>query len=424
MELRINPVKSLSGTAKAPPSKSYTHRAIIIASLAEGKSILKETLISEDTTASIDACRGIGAKIEIKGNEIIIRGNSGKIKAPDTVIDAGNSGTTIRIMTSVVSLCDRRVELTGDESIQKRPMQPLLDALEQLGAKTESRNGNPPVSVTGPIKGGICRIRGDISSQFISGLLIATPLAKSDTEIQITKELKSKPYIDLTLDVLENFKGKIEREDNKFFIRGNQGYTGKEYAIEGDYSSSAFILGAAALTDSNVVVKNLYKDSKQGDRRIIEILGMMGVDVAVQENSVTVKGDGKLNGIDIDLSDSPDLVPIVAVLGSLAKGKTLIRNVEHLRYKESDRLHAITAELKKMGAGIKEGRDNLKMEGAESLKGGKLNGWDDHRIVMSLAVAGLRADGETTIDAAESISVSFPNFVGIMRKLGTEISLE
>ncbi len=424
MELIVKPTSSISGRVKAPPSKSYTHRAIIIASLAEGKSTVTEPLISEDTKASIDACTAIGAEIEIENNKIIIKGNSGKIKVPDKVINTKNSGTTIRIMTAVAGLCDTKITLTGDESIQKRPMRPLLDALEQLGVKTESRNGNPPVSITGPILEGICRIRGDISSQFISGLLIATPLAKSDTEIQITTELKSKPYIDLTLDVLTNFNGRIGKEDNKFLISGNQKYKAKDYAVEGDYSSSAFILGAAALTDSEVIVENLFENSKQGDKEIIEILRRMGTDVIVKKSSITVKGNGKLKGIDVDLSNSPDLVPIVAVLGSLAEGKTQIRNVGHLRYKESDRLHAITVELKKMGAKVKEGKDSLEIEGVELLKGGKLNGWNDHRIVMALAVAGLKAKEETIIDSAESIPVSFPNFVEAMEKLGVKISLE
>lgn len=169
MELRIKPARYLSGTVKAPPSKSYTHRAIVIASLADGKSVINEALVSEDTKASIDASIAIGAGIRIEDDKIIVNGNSGKIRAPDRVIDTKNSGTTIRIMTSVVSLCDKKVTLTGDESIQKRPMQPLLDALEQLGVKTESRNGNPPVSVTGPMKGGICRIRGDISRNLSQG---------------------------------------------------------------------------------------------------------------------------------------------------------------------------------------------------------------------------------------------------------------
>ncbi|RLI85500.1 MAG: 3-phosphoshikimate 1-carboxyvinyltransferase [Candidatus Altiarchaeales archaeon] len=420
----VKPSIELRGTVTAPPSKSYTHRAIIIGSLAKGGSIIQNPLISDDTMASVEACRKIGAEIKIfdKNKKIQITGISGKLKTPKEVIDVRNSGTTLRIMTSIGGLCRGKVILTGDESIRRRPMQPLLDALEQLGVRTTSVDGKPPVTVQGPLKGGDCRIRGDISSQFISGLLISAPLATNDTKIEIITELKSKPYIDLTLDVIKKFDGRIEVKNNNFYVNGNQTYKGGIYRIEGDYSSAAFILAAAALTESEVTIKNLLRDSKQGDRRIIEILKNMGVDLKTKENELIIKGDGKLSGIEIDLSQNPDLVPIVSVLGSFAKGKTIIKNVEHLRYKECDRLKAMSNELEKMGARIKEGRDYLWIKGIKSLKGARVHGWNDHRVVMALAIAGLRAEGETNIDTAESISVSFPEFVDCLRQLGADLS--
>jgi len=424
MDIMIKPSIELRGTVTAPPSKSYTHRAIIIGSLAKGGSIIQNPLISDDTMASVEACRKIGAEIKIfdKNKKIQITGISGKLKTPKEVIDVRNSGTTLRIMTSIGGLCRGKVILTGDESIRRRPMQPLLDALEQLGVRTTSVDGKPPVTVQGPLKGGDCRIRGDISSQFISGLLISAPLAANDTKIEIITELKSKPYIDLTLDVIKKFDGRIEVKNNNFYVNGNQTYKGGIYRIEGDYSSAAFILAAAALTESEVTIKNLLRDSKQGDRRIIEILKNMGVDLKTKENELIIKGDGKLSGIEIDLSQNPDLVPIVSVLGSFAKGKTIIKNVEHLRYKECDRLKAMSNELEKMGARIKEGRDYLWIKGIKSLKGARVHGWNDHRVVMALAIAGLRAEGETNIDTAESISVSFPEFVDCLRQLGADLS--
>ncbi len=420
----VKPSIELRGTVTAPPSKSYTHRAIIIGSLAKGGSIIQNPLISDDTMASVEACRKIGAEIKIfdKNKKIQITGISGKLKTPKEVIDVRNSGTTLRIMTSIGGLCRGKVILTGDESIRRRPMQPLLDALEQLGVRTTSVDGKPPVTVQGPLRGGDCRIRGDISSQFISGLLISAPLAANDTKIEIITELKSKPYIDLTLDVIKKFDGRIEVKNNNFYVNGNQTYKGGIYRIEGDYSSAAFILAAAALTESEVTIKNLLRDSKQGDRRIIEILKNMGVDLKTKENELIIKGDGKLSGIEIDLSQNPDLVPIVSVLGSFAKGKTIIKNVEHLRYKECDRLKAMSNELEKMGARIKEGRDYLWIKGIKSLKGARVHGWNDHRVVMALAIAGLRAEGETNIDTAESISVSFPEFVDCLRQLGADLS--
>lgn len=420
MNLKIKPTVNLKGSVDAPPSKSYTHRAIIISSLAEGQTIIQNPLLSGDTLASVEACRKIGAEIQVLDKKIRVYGVSGKPKTPE-LVDVKNSGTTIRIMTSVVSLCQKKVTLTGDESIQKRPMQPLLDALKELGVKSTSRDGNPPVTVQGPLRGGGCRIRGDISSQFISGLLIATPLAGGDTVIEVTTELKSKPYIDMTLDVLKKFNGKIEAGDSDFHVKGNQTYQGVEYIVEGDYSSAAFILAAAALTESEVTVRNLFSESKQGDKKIIRILKEMGADVKTRGNELTINGDGGLMGVELDLSQNPDLVPVIAVLGSLAKGETVIKNVGHLRYKECDRLKAMNTELSKMGADIKEGADYLKIKGVKSLNGGVVHGWGDHRIVMALSVAGLKAEGETTIDNAESIAISFPDFVDSMNKLGADI---
>lgn len=423
MELFVKPTNNLSGEVSVPPSKSYTHRAIILSSLAKGNSLIKNPLISHDTGASIDACRKIGAEIEVGKEGIRVTGVQGKPKTPREIINVKNSGTTLRIMTPVASLCGGTVALTGDVSIQMRPMQPLLDALEHLGVKTTSRDGKAPVTVQGPMKGGVCKIRGDISSQFISGLLIAAPLAEKETTITITKPLKSTPYIDLTFDLMDKFGAKYEKEEKGFRVPGNQIYRSVEYTVEADYSSAALILAAAAITDSEVRICNLNIASKQGDRKIIDILRMMGVHIKTGKDSVMVSGTGELNGVEIDLGDNPDLVPPVSVLGALAKGKTTIKNVAHLRYKESDRLKAMETELKKMGAKIKAGNDLLEIHGVKELRGAYLFGWDDHRVVMSLAVAALRAKGETRIDTAESIPVSFPNYLDSMKALGAEISL-
>ncbi len=423
MNLTIKPTGSLGGTVEAPPSKSYTHRAIIVSSLADGTSIIKNPLLSADTLASIDACRMLGADIDV--NDVLtVRGISGKLKAPRRIIDVQNSGTSIRIMTAIVSLCDDRVELTGDESIQKRPMKPLLDALEELGVKTTSRNGNPPVSVHGPMNGGKCSISGDVSSQFISGLLIACPLASKDIEIEIIGELKSRPYVELTLDTLKDFNVEIRHENfRRFYLKGNQRYKARTYRVEGDYSSASFILCAAALTDSAVTIKNLSINSKQGDMKIIKILRDMGAKIEMGSDQMSIQGNGNLSGIDIDLSQTPDLLPIVSVIGALAKDKTIISGVEHARYKECDRIHAMTTQLRKMNAVIKERRDGMEIEGVERLKGARVHGWHDHRVVMALAVAGLRADGNVSVDTAESVPVSFPTFVEVMKKLGAEISI-
>lgn len=423
MRLRVAPSEGLHGTVTVPPSKSYTHRAIILASLAKGESTIRNPLLSEDTLASIEACRKIGAQIDVLDEKIQIKGVFGVPKAPNDVIDVKNSGTTLRVMTPVCSLCSEQVTLTGDESIRKRPMQPLLSALEQLGVETSSNNGFAPVSVRGPLVGGRCRIVGDISSQFISGLLVACALATEETSIDLLTPLKSQPYVDLTLDVLNKFSGQVEKGASAYRIAGRQILHAINYEVEGDYSSAAFLMVAAAIMESDVTVTNISINSKQGDRRIIDILRAMGVNLQVKEDSVIVRGTGDLDGIQVDLGDSPDLLPIIAVIGALANGKTLIKNVGHLRYKESDRLRAITTELNKMGAHVKEGKDTLEIKGVETLKGAHLSGWADHRIVMALSIAALRAKGETLIDHAEAIPVSFPGFDEVMCSLGADMGL-
>ncbi|HIE33942.1 MAG TPA: 3-phosphoshikimate 1-carboxyvinyltransferase [Candidatus Altiarchaeales archaeon] len=423
MNLIVKPVDWIEGTVKAPPSKSYTHRAIIIASLADGRSIIHEPLISGDTIASINACKSLGSGIEVKERKLTIDGNSGRPEPIESIINVQNSGTTIRFMASVSALCNRKVTLTGDESIQKRPIGPLLKALEQLGAQVSSSKGRPPVTVHGPMKGGKCTIKGDISSQFISSLLISLPLTERGGEILIEGKLKSRPYVEMTLEMLQRFGARIDSYINKFRIKGNQVYGGIEYTVEGDYSSSAFIMAAASLIDSKLRIENLCSESKQGDRKIVEILDKMGSEIRTGRNYVEIRGDGNLNGIEIDMSDIPDLVPIVAVLGSLANGKTLIKNVGHLRYKESDRLHSITTELRKIGADIRERKDYLEINGVKELKSAKLHGWNDHRIVMSLAVVALRANENVVIDSAESIGISFPEFIETMKALGCDISV-
>jgi 3-phosphoshikimate 1-carboxyvinyltransferase len=423
MKLRVAPSDGLNGTVTVPPSKSYTHRAVILGSLARGASTIRNPLLSEDTIASIEACRKIGAQIDVLEGKIEIKGVFGVPKAPREPIDVKNSGTTLRVMTPVCSLCAEKVTLTGDDSIKKRPMQPLLDALEQLKVKTFSNNGYAPVTVLGPLVGGRCRIVGDISSQFISGLLVACALAGEETSIDLLTPIKSQPYVDLTVDVLNKFSGQVEKGASAYRIPGRQIFHGINYEVEGDYSSAAFLMVAAAILGSDVTVTNIGINSKQGDRRIIDILRAMGVNVQVREESVTVRGAGDIDGIQVDLGDSPDLLPIIAVIGSLANGKTLIKNVGHLRYKESDRLRAITTELNKMGAHIKEGKDFLEIKGVEQLKGTHLSGWGDHRIVMALSIAALRAKGETVIDHAEVIPVSFPGFDEVMMSLGADMEL-
>jgi len=416
---------SLSGEVFAPPSKSYTHRAITLAALSK-ESIVRRPLLSADTLATVRASEMFGASIERKGENLIIHGFDGRPKIPDDVIDAANSGTTLRLMTAIAALTDGITVLTGDSSLRSRPNGPLLEALNKLGAKACSTRGNEraPIIVRGGLKGTEVDISGSISSQFISALLIACPLKESNTTLSIMGKLKSKPYVDVTLEMLELAGVKIQTGNEngiKFIIPGKQKYDFKDYTIPGDFSSVSYLLAAAAMIDgAEVKVKNLFP-SKQGDKLIIEILEKMGADITWDKKAgtVTIKGGRQLNAIIFDAGATPDLVPTVAVLASAAEGTSIIENAEHVRYKETDRLRALATELPKLGVKLKEEKDSLTITGGK-LHGAAVHGWDDHRIVMALAVAGMVA-GDTTIDTTESVSISYPEFFKDIRSLGAKI---
>ena len=410
----------VSGEVYAPPSKSYTHRAILITALGPGGTV-KRPLISADTRATIAACEAFGAKITRK-DDIEIEGVSGKPQTPEDVINVLNSGTTMRFCSAVASLTNGAV-LTGDASIRSRPNGPLLSALNDLGVNAFSvrGNGKAPLVVQGRMKGGVAKLNGSVSSQFLSALLIASPLAEGDTKIIIEGELKSRPYAEITLDMLQEAGARIEAGKQEFEVEGGQSYNLKSYTIPGDFSSASYPLAAAAVTGGEVVVRGVLP-SRQGDSAIVDILRRMGAEISWDqvEGVLRIKG-GELKGVDVDASMTPDLVPTIAVLGSLAKGKTVVSNAEHVRHKETDRLHAMAIELSKMGADIKEKPDGLEIIGGR-LHGADVKGYDDHRIVMALAVAGMAA-GKTRIDTAECVDVSYPGFFQEMASMGARISV-
>jgi 3-phosphoshikimate 1-carboxyvinyltransferase len=416
---------SVKGEVFAPPSKSYTHRAITLAALSK-KTVVHRPLLSADTLATIRASEMFGATVKHEEENLIVQGFNGKPKVPDDVIDAANSGTTLRIMTAIAGLTDGITVLTGDSSLRTRPNGPLLKVLNQLGASACSTRGNEraPIVVKGGLEGNEVSIDGSISSQFISALLIACPLAEKTTTLSIIGKLKSRPYVDVTIEMLELAGVKIRTEDNngtRFIIPGKQKYDLKEYTIPGDFSSASYLLAAAAMLEgSEVTVKNLFP-SKQGDRVIIDTLKQMGADITWNREAgiVTVRGGRKLKAITFDAGATPDLVPTIAVLAAVAEGTSRIENAEHVRYKETDRLRALATELPKLGVKLKEEKDSLTITGGE-LKGAAVHGWDDHRIVMSLALAGMVA-GNTTIDTTESVSISYPDFFKDMRSLGAKI---
>ena len=407
----------LNGSFKAPPSKSYTHRAIIMASLAKGTSTIHDPLISLDTVSTMGAMEAMGAVIERQGDELKIIGNGVQIPA-GAPLDVGNSGTTIRLLSGIVSSFDSPVTLTGDESIQKRPMGPLLDALTGMGVSCTSNNGMPPVTIKGPNNGGEISISGDVSSQFISSLIMSAPLFRNDTSVNINGSTVSRPYIDITIRMMKDF-GVNVIEEGSFKIEAGQTYKPREYRVPGDMSSAAFPLVGGALSGS-VTMEGYDKDDPQGDKAITDILKECGADVSVEDEKITVSRN-ELNGCDIDMADIPDLFPVVAVLLSTAEGKSRLYGAPHLRFKESDRILSTTRMLNTLGADITPTDDGCIINGVERLKGGKIEHLGDHRIAMSAAMASLISDSPVTMDDTECCSVSFPGFLDTMRRMGMTI---
>jgi len=414
----------ISGEVYAPPSKSYTHRAILITALGAGGKVLRP-LLSADTLATVSAGEAFGARIrkEPQKNDLSIDGVRDLPQTPEDVIDVLNSGTTLRFCSAVAALTAGAV-LTGDSSIRTRPNGPLLSSLSELGADAFSikNNGKAPLVIRGKMLGGTAHLQGGLSSQFLSALLIACPLAERETRIIIEGELKSRPYAEITLDMLHDAGIKIEEQKQEFIVSPGQSFGLKEYTIPGDFSSASYPLAAAAVTGSEAIVKGVLP-SRQGDSAIIDILTRMGAQVYWNRESgdLKIKG-GDLEGVEVDASRTPDLVPTIAVLGAVANGETTVVNAEHVRHKETDRLHAMAVELAKMGAKIKERRDGLVIQGGK-LHGASVHGYHDHRIVMALTVAGFVA-GETKIDTAEAVDVSYPGFFREMERLGARVRVE
>jgi 3-phosphoshikimate 1-carboxyvinyltransferase len=424
MDVVITGSKINESTFVAPPSKSYTHRAYAIASLAEGASIIRNPLRADDTDSTLDACKAFGADVKSDEERVVIKGTKGRLETPLKELYVGNSGTTLRLFTSIATL-NGRVTLSGDESIQKRPMQPLIDALMQLGVGSKSLRGDgkPPVIVEGGgIEGGVASIRGDISSQFISSLLIASPYARNPVTVELTTDLKSSPYVDVTLDIMKTFGVEVENSNYDQFRVPVGFYRARDITIEGDYSSASYLLSLAALCKTKITVEHLPKKSVQGDTAILKILNQMGAKVKQSEGKVIVEADN-LKGIDLDLGNSPDLLPTVTALACAAKGKTYIKNIEHARLKESDRVSASAREFSKFGAKIVEKKDSILIIGTDRLRGGKVNSFGDHRMVMALAILGVCAQGETVIDNAESVSISFPGFFKALKKTGAKVNM-
>jgi len=409
----IKPQSDLNATVRLPGSKSITHRAFIVAGLALGQSKIEGALICDDTRHTINGLKAMGVNIEEEQDAILINGVNGKpVPAESSLeIHLGNSGTSMRFLASFAALARKEVILTGDERLQQRPMEDLLTVLNNGGVKLDFKGEqwHAPVSIQGPLKGGQVRIPGDQSSQFVSSLLLVAPCIPYGMEIVVQTVPVSISYISLTLEVMRAFGMNFRAtEDCRWFRISPQPYRGRVYTVEVDASSAAYFWAAAAVTGGTIKTLNIKADSKQTDIKFLEVLEQMGCHVKWDDQGVTVQGD-TLRGVETDMINMPDQVPTLAVVALFAEGKTVISNVTHLRAKESDRLAASANEISKLGGQITEVDDGLIIEGGHPLHGARINPHNDHRIAMSLAVAGLKIEG-VKIDNENCVTKSLPEF--------------
>jgi len=413
----------LSGTAEIPASKSHTIRAVAIASLAEGESVIRKPLVSNDTLSAVECYRALGAKIDTKDSAAWkVSGTGGKITAPKEPIDVGNSGTTLRIAIGSAALtqADKTIVLTGDKQIKSRSVGPLLKALNDLGAKCLSSKGNgkAPVKVSGKLKGGKVSIEAP-TSQFLTSLLLCSPLAEDTTEIDVTV-LNEPGYVKMTLDWLDKQKVHYASAANNYFrIPGRQSFKAFDEKICADFSSATFLLCAGALVGKKLIIKGLDFNDSQPDKAVVDYLMKMDADITIGENSVTVNA-GPLRGAEIDMNATPDALPAMAVTAAFAKTPTKLYNVAQARDKETDRIKCMAEQLKKLNIGVEELADGLVIKPGE-VKAAQLHGYDDHRIVMALSIAGLLTEQPCTIDTAEAMQVTFPTYVDLMNSLGAKM---
>ena len=428
MKIKIKP-SILNGTIEIPPSKSYSHRAVIAAALAEGgkKSKIDNLKFSVDITTTTDIMENWGAKINREESSLEIIGNGEKVVPKDKYVQCNESGSTIRFLIPIGITDENELIFDGKGKLVDRPLDSYYRIFDKQGIFYKNENGKLPLTVNGKLKAGNYEIDGNISSQFITGLLYALPLLEGDSKLTINKNLESKGYIDLTLEILKLAGIEIVNNDYKSFdIKGNQIYKPFDYTVEGDYSQVAFWIVAGIISanrDNEMKCLHVNKNSLQGDREIIEIVTRMGANLEIFEDYVIVK-PSKTKGTVIDISQCPDIAPILTVLAALSEGETRIINGERLRIKESDRITSIKTELNKLGANVTEEEDSLIIQGVENFNGGvTVNAWNDHRIAMSLAVASSRCEKEIILEEAESVRKSYPHFWDDFVKMGGEIEI-
>ena len=418
--IEIEPTGPLRGSIRPPGSKSITNRAMVCAALASGESVLSGALDSEDTRVMIDALRELGLEVEhdAAASRVRLVGSGGSLPASRADLYVANSGTTMRFLTAMVTVARGRYRLDGTRRMRERPIQDLLDALGQLGAdvRSESGNGCPPVIVRAEgLPGGQATVAGNISSQFLSGLLMAAPCATGSVELIVQGELVSKPYVEMTLAVMSAFGVATEAQDlERFLIPSRQTYGARRYEVEPDASAASYFFAAAAVTGGEVTVEGLTRQSLQGDVAFCECLQRMGCEVRYGANSITVVGR-PLRGIEVDMNAISDTVQTLAAVALFAEGPTTITGVPHIRHKETDRIAALATELSKLGAEVEERADGLQILPGR-LRPAQIDTYDDHRMAMSLAVAGLASPGVVIRDPG-CTAKTYPAFFDDLRAL-------
>jgi 3-phosphoshikimate 1-carboxyvinyltransferase len=409
----------LNGRIVCPSNKSYTHRAIFLAALSDGKSIVKKILRSNDTLATISACRGFGIEAEEVEDKVTIN-NTIDSTVENSMINAENSGTTIRIAIAIAALSGGNTILTGDESLRKRPMQPILDSLETMNVKTESDDGRPPIHINGKIEGNEISINGDISSQFISALMIIAPRLPEGLTIKVEGELVSKPYVDLTIAIMKKFgvKVKTEEEYKKYQVT-HQIYKPTTFSIPSDFSNLALLLAANVLLGDGLTIEINLGDMPQGDEAIVDILEKLGVNVTLEDDIITTKSPILLKGGKFDLSNTPDLLPAIAILALKSEKPIELFNVKHARYKETDRIAIMSRELKKIGLEVEEKEDGMILKKSEDIHSAELNSENDHRLFMAFSIVGMFV-GDCTVSDPDAVKVSYPEFISDMKNVGVD----
>lgn len=406
-----------NGSVNIPPSKSDVHRAVICAALSKGKCTISPVALSNDIKATIGCVQALGADVKINGSTLTIDGSK-FLTNKNVLLDCGESGSTLRFFIPVAAVGAVNAEFVGHGLLPQRPIGIFTEALPKAGVTCETEGGLP-LKISGQLKSGRFEISGNVSSQFITGLLFALPLLEGDSDIVLTSPIESVGYINMTIYTMAQFGVKIDKTDYGWHIKGNQAYKPTDYITDGDWSQAAFFMVSGAIGGC-AVVNGVNRDSAQGDKKIAEIMRDFGAEVIQTDNSVTVKRQ-PMRGISIDASQIPDLVPVLAVCASFASGTTKIYNAERLRIKECDRLEAVTNLINSLGGKVTQLADGLEIEGVTCLCGGKVDGCNDHRIVMSAAVcaAGLENQKDTIeCSYAYSINKSYPDFYTDYNSIG------